>query len=119
MGFSADDGMHQSQTQTHRSRSGLPFAAGLTISQQAEGAGAMALWLKDLIAAGAVLVLAPLFAWIGLRHGRRIRGSIVLASILLGFGHAMDPPPQEKVEAAEPGKGGPQPGDPPEPDWEQ
>ena len=74
----------------------------------------MALWVKDLIALGSVLLLAPLFAWIGTRHGRRIRGNIVLAGILLGFGHPLDPPPHEKVEAAEPGKGGPQPGDPPE-----
>lgn len=74
----------------------------------------MALWLKDLIALGALLVVTPLFAWIGLRHGRRIRGSIVLASFLLGFGHVMDPPPHEKVEAAEPGRRGPKPGEPPE-----
>ena len=74
----------------------------------------MAVWLQDLIALLALIVLAPLFAWIGLRHGRKIRGGLVLASFLLGFGHAMDPPPHEKVEAAEPGKGGPQPGEPPE-----
>jgi len=75
----------------------------------------MATWLKDLIALLAVLALAPLFAWIGRRHGKRIRGSLIMTSILLGFGHAMDPPPREKVEAAEPGKGGPQPGEPPAP----
>ncbi len=73
----------------------------------------MAVWLKELIAVLALIVLAPLVAWIGLRHGRKIRGNLVLASILLGFGHAVDPPPHQKVEAAEPGKGGPQPGEPP------
>ena len=73
----------------------------------------MAVWLKELIAVLALIVLAPLAAWIGLRHGRKIRGNLVLASILLGFGHAVDPPPHQKVEAAEPGKGGPQPGEPP------
>ncbi len=69
--------------------------------------------LEALVAVLALLVLAPVFAWIGKRHGRRIRGNLVMASILLGFGHAMDPPPAQKVEAAEPGKGGPQPGEPP------
>ena len=69
--------------------------------------------LEALVAVLALLVLAPVFAWIGKRHGRRIRGNLVMASILLGLGHAMDPPPAQKVEAAEPGKGGPQPGEPP------
>ncbi|HEY5411040.1 MAG TPA: hypothetical protein VIJ94_09980 [Caulobacteraceae bacterium] len=76
----------------------------------------MATWLQDLIAIAAVLVVAPLVAWIGKRHGRRIRGNLALASILLGFGHAIDPPPEPKVEAAQPGKGGPQPGEPPKAD---
>ena len=75
----------------------------------------MAGWLQALIAIAALVVLAPLFGWMGKRHGRRIRGNLALASILLGFGHALDPPPAQKVEAAEPGKGGPQPGEPPEP----
>jgi hypothetical protein len=74
----------------------------------------MSLWVKDLIALGALLLVAPLFAWIGLRHGKRLRGSLIMASILLGFGHAIDPPPQDKVEASEPGKAGPQPGEPPD-----
>lgn len=74
----------------------------------------MAVWLEYLIAILGLLVVAPLFAWIGTRHGRRIRGSLMMTSILLGFGHAIDPPPAQKVEAAEPGKGGPQPGEPPE-----
>ncbi len=73
----------------------------------------MAIWLQDILALAALLAIAPLVAWIATRHGRRIRGSLIMASILLGFGHAMDPPPHEKVEAAEPGKGGPMPGEPP------
>ena len=64
----------------------------------------MAGWLQYLIAGGALVVLAPLLGWLGLRHGRRIRGNLALASILLGFGHAIDPPPEQKVEAARPGK---------------
>ena len=73
----------------------------------------MAIWLQQLLALVALVVIAPLVAWIATRHGRRIRGNLIMASILLGFGHAVDPPPGEKVEAAEPGKGGPQPGEPP------
>ncbi len=72
----------------------------------------MPIWLQDLLALAAVLALAPVVAWIGVRHGRRIRGNLIMASILLGFGHAVDPPPQEKVEASEPGKRGPKPGEP-------
>ncbi len=79
-----------------------------------QGAGeAMPVWLQYLLALVALLVIAPVFAWVARRHGRRLRGNLVMASILLGFGHALDPPPHEKVEAAEPGKGGPQPGEPP------
>ncbi len=73
----------------------------------------MAIWLQQLLALVALVVIAPLVAWIATRHGRRIRGSLIMASILLGFGHAVDPPQVGKVEAAEPGKGGPQPGRPP------
>jgi hypothetical protein len=76
----------------------------------------MAVWVQDLIALGALLVLAPLIAFVGRRHGKRIRGNLVLAGILLGLGHTLDPPPQQKVEAAEPGKPGPKPGEPPEPE---
>jgi hypothetical protein len=74
----------------------------------------MAWWLQVLMVVAALVVVAPLAAWIGLRHGRKIRGNLMMASVLLGFGHAIDPPPQDKVEAAEPGKGGPLPGEPPD-----
>jgi hypothetical protein len=73
----------------------------------------MPIWIWDLIAVAALVVIAPLIALAGKRHGRRIRGSLMMASILLGFGHALDPPPQEKVEASEPGKDARSPGDPP------
>ncbi len=71
-------------------------------------------WLQDLIALGVLIVIAPLIAWAARRHGRSIRGNLMMASILLGFGHAVDPPPEQKVESAQPGKDGPQPGEPPE-----
>ncbi len=73
----------------------------------------MAIWLQQLLAMVSLIVIAPLVAWIATRHGRRIRGSLIMASILLGIGHAVDPPQVQKVEASEPGKGGPQPGEPP------
>lgn len=77
------------------------------------GVDVMPTWLEYLIAVGALLVIAPLIALAGKRHGRRLRGSLMMASILLGFGHALDPPPHEKVEASEPGKDLRNPGDPP------
>ncbi len=73
----------------------------------------MAGWLQILIAVAAFVVLAPLLAWLGRRHGRQIRGNLALASILLGFGHAIDPPPLQKVEAAQPGKDDLGAGEPP------
>ena len=78
-----------------------------------KGADVLAWWLQILVVLLALVVIAPLMAWMGLRHGRRIRGNLMMASLLLGLGHAMDPPPTDKVEAAEPGKGGPLPGEPP------
>ncbi len=74
----------------------------------------MPIWIQDLIAVGVLLVLAPAVAWFARRHGKRLRGNLMMAGILLGFGHPLDPPPHEKVEASEPGKGGPQPGEPPQ-----
>lgn len=73
----------------------------------------MPAWLQYLIAIGVLVILAPLIALVGKRHGRRLRGGLGLAILMLGFGHAMDPPPHEKVEASEPGKDARNPGDPP------
>jgi hypothetical protein len=70
----------------------------------------MAIWL---IGGLAVLVLGPACAWLGTRYGRATRGNLALASILLGFGEAIDPPPKHKVEDAEPGNDQPGPGEPP------
>ena len=81
--------------------SGLSSARCHPISAPGKWADAVTGMLEALIAVLALLVLAPVFAWIGRRHGRRIRGNIVMASFLLGLGQAMDPPPAQKVEAAE------------------
>ncbi|HEY2750394.1 hypothetical protein [Phenylobacterium sp.] len=55
----------------------------------------MSAWLGYLPALGALVVLAPLMAWLGHRHGRSIKGGLALASILLGFGVPFDPPANE------------------------
>jgi hypothetical protein len=56
-------------------------------------------WLGPLIALAALLVIAPLAAWLGLRHGRRVRGSAGLALMMLGFGAIFDPPKRHAMEA--------------------
>jgi hypothetical protein len=73
-------------------------------------------WPPYVIAGVAFLVLAPLAAFVGKRYGRSIKGGVVMGSILLGFGHVLDPPGKQAIEAAreDPGKKGPPaPGDPP------
>jgi hypothetical protein len=65
----------------------------------------MALWLQYLIAAIALLVLAPLIAWLGRRLGSRAKGGLMLASIMLGFGEVLDPPSKRSTKAAESVKG--------------
>ncbi len=76
----------------------------------------MAPWLQYLIAGGVLVALAPVIAWAGRRYGKGVRGNLALGAILLGFGEALDPPPKERVESAEPGKKAPLPGEPPLPD---
>jgi hypothetical protein len=73
----------------------------------------MAEWLQFVIAGLALLVLAPLVAWLGRRHAKGARGNLALAAILLGIGEPLDPPSKHKVESAEPGKGQRGPGEPP------
>jgi hypothetical protein len=73
----------------------------------------MAEWLQFVLAGLALVVVAPLIAWLAKRHAKGVRGGLVLASILLGIGQAADPPPGHKVESAEPGKDDRSPGEPP------
>ena len=47
----------------------------------------------------AVLLLAPLIAYLARRYGRRVRGGFLMAGILLGFGEVLDPPSKHIVEA--------------------
>jgi hypothetical protein len=74
-------------------------------------------WLSTLLAIGALIVLAPLIAWLGRRHGKSIRGGVALASLMLGFGAPLDPPTKHLIEANEDRiKDGDESGDPPDPD---
>ena len=50
-------------------------------------------WLGYLLAFAALLVLAPLLAWLGHKHGRSLKGGLALASIMLGFGVRSIRPP--------------------------
>ena len=63
-----------------------------------------------------LLVLAPLLAWLGHRHGRSIKGGVALASIMLGFGVPLDPPAKHFIEAKQGRvKGSDETGEPPDP----
>ncbi len=71
-------------------------------------------WLQYLIAFAAMVLLAPLVARAAKRHGRRAKGGLMMAGILLGLGEAIDPPSKHLIEAKEgETKGPPAPGDPP------
>jgi len=71
-------------------------------------------WLPWSLALAGLLLLAPVMAWTARRWGARARGGLMLASILLGLGEAVDPPSKHMIEAREDRpdrKGGP--GEPP------
>ena len=73
-------------------------------------------WRGDLLALAALVILAPLIAWLGHKHGRSVKGGIALASIMLGFDVPLDPPAKHLIEAKESRiKGGDENGDPPGP----
>lgn len=73
----------------------------------------MAEGLQYALAGLALVVIAPLIAWLARRYARGARGNLALAAILLGMGEPIDPPSKHKVESAEPGKDNPAPGEPP------
>jgi hypothetical protein len=71
-------------------------------------------WLIILIG---LAVLLPLAAWFGRHHGRRMRGGLGLAMMMLGLGEAVDPPSRQMIETdAARNKAKPAPGDPPSTD---
>lgn len=70
-------------------------------------------WLQYTIAGMALLIVAPVVAWLARRWARGAKGNLALAAILFGFGEPIDPPPKYKVESAEPGKDQRGAGEPP------
>jgi hypothetical protein len=60
----------------------------------------MPLWLQQLAAVGAVIILAPVIAIGARRYGKRVRGGMMMAGILLGFGEVIDPPSKHLIEAS-------------------
>jgi hypothetical protein len=73
----------------------------------------MAVWVQFLVAFGALLVLAPLIAWLAHWLGSRAKGGLMLASVLLGFGAVLDQPAKHAIEATETAKGAPENDEPP------
>jgi len=73
----------------------------------------MAVWIQYLIAFAALLVLAPLIAWLATRLGSKAKGGLMLASVLLGFGAVLDQPAKHAIEATEVVKGSPENDEPP------
>lgn len=72
--------------------------------------------LSYLLAIAVILVLAPLIAWLGHRHGRSIKGGIALAAFMLGFA-PIDPPTKHIIEATQKRVSeDDESGDPPDPD---
>lgn len=69
--------------------------------------------MKWLIALGAFVVIAPLVAWLARRQARSVKGGLLLASVLLGFGEPLDPPSKHVIEASgDREKEGPSTGEP-------
>ena len=74
-------------------------------------------WLAYLLAAVAVVLFAPLLGWFASKHGRRIKGGVAMASLMLGMGAIFDPPQKAATEAEEAMvKGDRGSGDPPDPE---
>ncbi len=77
-------------------------------------------WLGYLLAVVAVLLFAPLLGWVGMKHGRRIKGGVAMASLMLGMGAIFDSPQKAATEAEEAMvKGDRGSGDPPDPEIAQ
>jgi hypothetical protein len=72
-------------------------------------------WWTWLVIVVGLLIVAPLAARAGRGVGRRARGGFLMASVLLGFGQALDPPSKHLIEAREEEKAGPETGEPPLP----
>ncbi len=68
-------------------------------------------WVAAVVA---LLVVAPLVALFARRAGRRVKGGLILAGILLGVGEVVDPPSKHLIEATgDEERASPAPGEPP------
>jgi hypothetical protein len=69
--------------------------------------------LQYLIALAALLVLAPMFAWVAKRFGSKAKGGLMLACVMLGLGDVLDQPAKHATEATESEKAPSENGEPP------
>jgi len=77
----------------------------------------MAGWIGACLLVGCFVAVIPLAALAGRGAGKRMRGNLQLAAILLGFGEPLDPPLKHLVEADNPKEEqSDAAGDPPAPD---
>jgi hypothetical protein len=75
----------------------------------------MPVWIQYALALLALAVLAPFVARFARGAGRRARGGLMMAGILLGFGEVLDPPSKHIIEAQEEAKASPENDEPVEP----
>ena len=76
----------------------------------------MAGWIAAFLLVGCLVAGIPLAALAGKGAGKRMRGNLQLAAILLGFGEPLDPPSKHLAEAGDREDSEiPAPGEPPTP----
>jgi hypothetical protein len=73
-------------------------------------------WIAAGLLVACLVAAIPLAALAGKSAGKRVRGNLQLAAILLGFGEPLDPPSKHLAEAGERDESEtPAPGEPPTP----
>jgi hypothetical protein len=76
----------------------------------------MAGWIGAFLLVACLIAGIPLAALVGKGAGKRMRGNLQLAAILLGFGEPLDPPSKHLAEAGDREESeSPTPGEPPTP----
>ena len=73
----------------------------------------MAAWAPWLIGLAVLAALAPLMAGMGRGLGRKAKGGLLLASVLMGFGEVLDPRAKRTIESSEREAASPETGEPP------
>jgi hypothetical protein len=73
-------------------------------------------WIGAFLLIACLAAVIPLAALAGKGAGKRVRGNLQLAAILLGFGEPLDPPSKHLAEAGDRDESeSPAPGEPPTP----